>query len=630
MKAIQIILLSLIFSNAFSQEILEKEVKTKVNEVTVFLDGAQVVRNKLVNLPQGETVLKFVDLSPFIDAKSVHVKAEGEITVLSVNHQRNFLYKLQKSEELTNLEQQLDKLDEEIKIGKTYLEIIKEELAFLKENRAIGGKNEQLSVANLQQASEFYSNKLTSLKLKEIERSKTIRELTEKKKNIQQQIKTLTSKKDYPVGEILVKVNTKKANRYAFVMTYMVENAGWFPSYDIRAKNINEPVRLVYKANVKQDTKVDWTNVKLKFSSANPNVSGVAPELKTYYLNYNTLPPTYKIASNSVSGKVMGSNREALPGANIQVEGTTIGTIADVDGNYSITIPNGSNQLTYSFIGYQSQTLPVSGSVMNVALEEDYTELEEVVVVGYGTQTTEALTGSVAGVSLESPIRIRGASSLSKKKRSIPVPTVQVENQTTVDFEITMPYSIKSDNKNYSVDMVDYNLPVFYQYYCVPKIDDDAFLIANIINWEKYNLLEGEANIFFEGTYVGKTLLDVRFASDTLAISLGRDKKVSVSREKIDDFTDKQFIGNKKEETRAWKTTVKNNKNQAINMFVIDQVPVSTNNDIEVKVQDVSGGKQNDETGEVKWNFNLEPGMQKDFNLKFSVKYPKYRNLMIE
>src|SRR5690554_3651924 len=119
-----------------------------------------------------------------------------------------------------------------------------------------------------------------------------------------------------------------------------------------------------------------------------------------------------------------------------------------------------------------------------------------------------------------------------------------------------------------------YDLPAFYQYYCVPKIDKDAFLIANIVDWEKYNLLEGEANVFFEDTYVGKTLMDVRYASDTLEISLGRDKKVSVNREKIKDYTAKQFIGNKKEETRAWKTTVKNNKNQAINMIILDQVPV--------------------------------------------------------
>src|SRR5690554_7908233 len=99
MKTLNILLLSLIFSNVFSQEIIEKEIKTDVNEITVFLDGAQVVRKKAVDLTKGKTIIKFVNLSPFIDAKSVQVKAEGELTVLSVNHQQNFLDKLERSEE---------------------------------------------------------------------------------------------------------------------------------------------------------------------------------------------------------------------------------------------------------------------------------------------------------------------------------------------------------------------------------------------------------------------------------------------------------------------------------------------------------------------------------------------------
>lgn len=627
MKAINILLVSLIFSNVFSQEILEKEIKTDVNEVTVFLDGAQIVRKKTVDLIKGKSIIKFVNLSPFIDAKSVQVKAEGELTVLSVNHQQNYLDKLEKSAELTDLEKQLEIIEDKIKLENTYLSIIREELTFLQENRDIGGKNEQVSVTNLQQASDFYSNKLTSLKMKEIERNKTLKTLSEQKNDLQNQIKTLTSKKEYPTGEILVKVDAKNANKFSLELTYLVGNAGWFPSYDIRAKNINEPVQLIYKANVKQDTKVDWSNVKLKFSSADPNVSGVAPELQTYFLNYNTLPPTYKLTTNSVRGKVVDSNGEPLPGANVVVKGTTIGTVTDLDGNYSITIPNNSSQLTFSFIGFNSKTLPISNSVMNIALEEDLMQLEEVVVIGYGTQKKESLTGALqgraAGINVDKSIKIRGTSSLA-------VPTAQVENQTTVDFEINTPYTVKSDNKNYTVDMQFYDLPAFYQYYCVPKIDKDAFLIANIVDWEKYNLLEGEANVFFEDTYVGKTLMDVRYASDTLEISLGRDKKVSVNREKIKDFTNKQFIGNKKEETRAWKTTVKNNKTQSINMIILDQVPVSTIEEIEVFVQNNSGAKQDSETGEIKWEFELKPNDKKDFELRYSVKYPKYRNLIVE
>lgn len=633
MKTINIIILSLIFTNIFSQNILEKEVKTEVNEVTVFLDGAQIVRKAAVDLTKGITIIKFVNLSPFIDAKSLQIKAEGELTVLSVNHQQNYIDKIVKSSELIKIEKQLETIENNITLEHTYLSIIKEELAFLKENRNINGKNEQVNISNLQQTAEFYSNKLTALKMKEIERNKTLKSLIEQKSSFQNQIKTLSSKKEYPTSEILVKVETKQSNRYLLELNYMVGNAGWFPSYDIRAKNINEPVQLIYKANVKQDTKVDWSNVKLKFSSATPSISGVAPTLRTYFLNYNSLPPTYKLIQNSVRGRVIDNTGNPLPGANVMVEGTTIGTITDMNGNYSITVPDNSNQLNFSFIGFNSQILPITNPVMNITLQEDAIELQELVSISMSKNmdiyiaeedASNEFQRKATGVNTDkSDIKTRGTNSLA-------IPTAQVENQTTVDFEINTPYTVKSDNKNYTVDMEFYDLPAIYQYYCVPKIDKDAFLIASIIDWEKYNLLEGEANIFFENTYIGKTLIDVRYTTDTLEISLGRDKKVSVNREKNKDFTNKQFFGNKKEETRVWKTTVKNNKNQTINMIILDQVPVSTIEEIEVIVQNASGAKRNLETGEIKWEFKLKPNDNKEVELKYSVKYPKTKKLIVD
>jgi len=625
-----IILLCIWFGSAFSQEeIKEKEIKTVVSEVTVFIDGTQITREKTIDLTPGKTILKFVNLSPFIDAKSIQVKAEGDLTVLSVNHQQNFMDKTEKPQEMKALETRLKDLEDKIRTENTYLEVLKDEESFLQENRNIGGKNQATSVAGLREVADFYSTRLISIKMKEIERGKTLDELNRQKKDIENQLDTWSGKKEFPSGEIVVTVDAQKNTSASFGISYVVGNCGWFPSYDIRAKNIDEPVELIYKANVRQDTKIDWNNVKLRFSSADPNTSGVAPELKTYFLDFNTLPPVYNRSVTAVRGKVTGSNQEPLPGTSVVVRGTTIGTVTDQNGNYSITVPSNAGSLTVSFIGYQTKTLPISNSVMNVMLEEDNMELDEATVVAYGIQTkagSEALQGKTAGIS---PVtdklktRIRGTNSLA-------IPSVQTERQITVDFEIKIPYTVKSDNKSYAVDMENYNLPVTYQYYSVPKIDKNAFLIANIPDWEKYNLLEGEANTFFEGTFVGKTLLDINNASDTLQISLGQDKNVSVSREKVKDYTSRQFIGNKKEETRAWRTTVKNNKNQKINMIVLDQVPVSAAEEIEVDVQQTSGASLNHETGEVKWEFSLNPAEKKEFLLRYVVKYPKSKSLIIE
>jgi hypothetical protein len=626
MKSIFFLIALLNFSYAISQEIAEKELKTEVNEVTVFLDGAQISRKLNVNLKKGETILKFINLSPFIDARSIQVKALGEITVLSVNHQQNFLDKLEKPQEIINLETKLKNFDSKIRLENAHLAILKEELTFLRENRVIGGRNQEVSVNTLRETSTFYGSKLSSLILKEIELDKTLLELNREKQEIENQIRTMTSKKEFPSGEIIVKVNTKNDLNASFEITYIVSNAGWFPSYDIRAKNVNEPIELVYKANVRQDTKVDWKNVTLKFSSSEPNVSGVAPELKPYFLNYNIQPPTYHGQVNRVSGTVFDSNRDPLPGASVMVSGTTIGAATDINGNYSLTIPTNATNLMYSFIGFQSKTLPISSQIMNVVLEEDILALEEVMVTGYGgvrKGLAQSLQGRTAGVSVnDKNVRIGGASTTLQ--------TAQVENQTTVDFEISIPFTVNSDNKSYSVDMAVYELPAFYQYRSVPKIDRGAFLIANIVDWEKYSLLEGEANVFFEDTYVGKTILDVRYSSDTLQISLGRDKSISVHREKTKDLTSRRFIGNRKEEVRNWKTSVRNNKGQKINMIVYEQVPVSTNSEIEVNVQKNSGAKHNTENGEIKWEFTLEPSETKEFEIQYSVRFPRNRNLVVE
>jgi hypothetical protein len=627
MKALNLILFCLIFGNIFGQEITEKEIETNVSEVTVFIEGAQITRQKTVELAQGETVLKFNNLSPFIDAKSVQVKANGDITVLSVNHQQNFLEELEKSDEVKTIESKIKDIDSKIELEKTHLSIINEQLTFLKDNRVIGGKNSELSVANLKETSEFYSTQLTDLMLKKIERNKTVEKLNEQKISFENQLNTISSKKEFPMGEILVKVESKTKTSASIEISYLVENAGWYPSYDIRAKSINDPVEIIYKANVWQDTKIDWNNVKLKFSSSNPTTSGVAPELKTYYLDYNNFPPVYNTTINSISGQIVDKDEnQPLPGATVVVTGTTIGAVADINGNYSITVPQNSDELTFSFIGYEKQTLPITGSVINVKMVTESLALEEVVLTGSTSNNIiGALQGRVAGVAIRENNRIK-----SRDSESIAVPFQKTENQTTVDFEIKTPYSVKSDNKSYSVDMAVYQVPAYYQYYSVPKINSDAFLIANITDWEKYNLLEGEANIFFEETYMGKSLIDVRFASDTLQVSLGKDKNVSVSRKNLKDFTTRQFIGSKKEETKSWLTTIRNNKSQEINMIILDQVPISKLEEIEVNIQDLSGGKQNKETGEIKWEFTLKPSEEKDLNLKYSVKYPKYKSLIIE
>ncbi|MGV6846579.1 MAG: mucoidy inhibitor MuiA family protein [Lutibacter sp.] len=372
---------------------------------------------------------------------------------------------------------------------------------------------------------------------------------------------------------------------------------------------------------IKQNTKVDWKNVKLSLSTANPNKSGVAPVLKTYYLNYNVVPPQYNLQTNTITG-IVSDKQGPLPGVNVIVKGTTIGTSTDFDGKYSITIPNNANQLAFSYLGYETEFRNINNSIINVNMKESNAVLEEVVVTGYGKKKKnksllKALSGKVSGVS------IRGASSTNLQLE-------QIEKQTSVNFDIKIPYTINSDNKKFSINMANYNIAADYTYYSVPKINQNAYLMAKITNWEKYNLLEGEANIFFENTFIGKSILDVRYGKDSLKISLGIDKNVYLKRENNVKYESKKFIGSRKEELRNWKITIKNNKKEPIKMVVYDQIPISTNDEIKVELLNSSSGKYNVENGEIEWKLLLKPFESKELLLKYFVKYPKNKNLIVE
>ena len=222
-RSLFLVLIALIFSSGNAQEIRENKIKTTVSDVTVFLEDAQITRKKALVLQPGKTILKFHNLSPFIDAKSVQVHADGDVTILSVNHQQNFIDKLEKRKELLDLENKLQKIEDAIVLESTYLKILKEELAFLKENRNIGGSEKGLSVVNFKEAALFYGTKLKELKLKEIEIYKRLKSLKKEKLNTNKQIGTISGKKEFPNGEILVKVETTSVNTSNFELTYVVK-----------------------------------------------------------------------------------------------------------------------------------------------------------------------------------------------------------------------------------------------------------------------------------------------------------------------------------------------------------------------------------------------------------------------
>jgi uncharacterized protein (TIGR02231 family) len=198
-----------------------------------------------------------------------------------------------------------------------------------------------------------------------------------------------------------------------------------------------------------------------------------------------------------------------------------------------------------------------------------------------------------------------------------------LDKELNVSFDISIPYDVPNNGKEQSVVLKEFEVPAFYKFYAAPKLDNDAYLLAEVPEWEKLNLLAGEANIIFEGTYVGKSYIDPNATTDTLNLTLGRDKRVVVKKEKLTDFSSVKFIGNTKKQLFTYEITVRNNKKEKLQMLLKDQMPLSTNKDIEVEVLETAQASMNPDNGVLTWKVDLLPGETKKFRISYSVKYPK-------
>jgi len=636
MKKLIFILSSLFWLHqGFAQANTEKKVMSQIKDVTVFLDNAQVLRVKKLTIPKGESVFRFTGLSPFINPKSIQVSATGPLMILSVKHEQNLKDKSIRPPALVSLEKKYRVLKDQIAEAQTRLEITNDQIDLLQRNKNIGGKNQVLTASVLKSMTDYYAAKMSELKFKQLKQQKVLKQLHKDEKLLLKQIQKIANTKVYPSGEIVVKVSSDKVFSSNFKLTYNVSQANWFPSYDIRLNNIDHPLHLTYKANVKQGTQINWKKVLLGFSSSNPTQSNEIPHLVPYRLGYHSRPPVYGKHITKVSGTVTEAGTgQALPGVNVILKGTSIAAATDFDGNYQLVLPDVlSNTLVFSYVGYKSIEVPVSSPVINVKLEEGG-HLNEVVVeaagiknnydndeLGVSPKVKRALSGKVTGVKIHKS---------RKAERNKPIPLDRIDKQTSVNFKIKRPYTVPSNNQVKVVPIINYDIPADYEYITVPKIESNAFLTAHIKDWEQYNLLSGEANVFIDGTSVGKTLLDTGFANDTLQVSLGVDKWIHIDRKLDKKFTGRKFLGSKRTESRKWRIVIKNNKNQAVNIEVHDQVPVSDRSNVNVEIKTLSGGKLNTETGEVVWHLHLAPGKKKELVLYYVVKLPKYADMVIE
>jgi uncharacterized protein (TIGR02231 family) len=507
----------------------EKIVDSKISQVTVFLNQAQVNREVKTRLEAGRVSLIVTGLSAQLDPQSISVSGKGSYVILGISHRQNYLNEFNLPKALKVLKDSLGWYQREVALQQSQREILGKEEQMLLANQKIGGTNQNLTVAELKAMADFYRGRLGDIVQGRMKIDERVKKMNERIQQLNQQISSQNELYSRNTSEIVINVSADAATAAELEVSYVVANAGWVPVYDLRAINTKSPIQLAYKANVFQSTGEEWKNVKLKLSTANPSQGGVKPELYTWYLDF------YQPVWTAHDGRTAGVRIKSAAPAAAKAEDSEQLVAAEAVSDYVTTI-----------------------------------------------QTT-----------------------------------------LNTEFEISLPYTVSSAAKPTLVDIRNYEMKADYRYAVAPKLDNDAFLLARATGWEEFNLLPGEANIFFEGTFVAKSYIDPNSIKDTLAISLGRDKRIVVKREKLKDFTSRKTIGGSQRESYAWEISIRNTKGEPVRITVEDHIPVSQNKDIEVTLVDRGGAAYNINTGKLSWEITLQPNETKKLVYKFDVKYPK-------
>ena len=520
---------------------IERPVTSKIVAAKVYLSGAQITRTAAATLTPGGGTLVFTGLSQALDPQSIQVSGKGGFTILSVNHRVNYLTESPKKEEITDLQERIKKLEHDYNAERGLQQVWENEEQLLQKNSVVAGQQNGLTATQLQAVNDYMRERLKAVKTGWLAEQEKLTDIGNEADKLRQQLSQLQAQAPRPTSEIVVEIDAPATVNATFTLTYFASNAGWVPAYDLRASSVSEPVELLMKAQIVNNTGEDWDKVGLSLSSGDPTLGGVMPRLSTWVLDQPMMLETLDLER-----KRLTFSKDEVPAA----------------------VPQQADK----------------------ASGEDLQEVEA---------------------------RNEMANTM-------------VYRTTTFEFSIDAPFSVPADGIAHTVGVKTLSIPAGYRYYCTPKRDKDAFLYARTTGWEDLDLLPGDANVFFEGTYVGRSHLDLSRPQDTLEISLGRDKSVVVERVKRKGYSEKPIIGGKRTVTIGWDLNVKNNKSAEIELVIMDQVPISPRSEVEVKLEDDGGAVVDKDKGLLTWDLHIAPKATQKLGFTYSVKHPKDQPVVLE
>lgn len=624
MKIERFLLAGCFFLHSFAGMAAPVEANSKIKEVMVYATGAMVNRTVTANLKNGINEVKIPLLTPQLDQQSVQVgvKSSG-VTLVSIDYDVEVPNRKQISKEVVTLTKRSALLRDSIDMMIAKSSVLDRERELILKSNNIGGDN-GFTAPTLQGIASYVRKDLNDIINQQYDYQKRIQKCQEELTMNEQKMNLFYEKQMAPMSFLSVKLESSHAGNCELDLLYFVENAAWMPFYEARISRNDTKLHLVQKAYVSQATKEKWESVALSLSQNDPGMSNEKPELGKYEIpsgNYVGRNEHRKESGNPFV-KVIGVVRDSkgpLKGALITA-GEDRKTQSDENGYYELLVPDRST-VKYSFSGYGPATCLVYNcnnvAVKNVNMEVDKSNVVE-------TSASQKYSNYIMQNRVSQVKQGSGALGGSGTMMNIPQMVIRNHVEKTPGLN-----TIPDDGADHEVMVKDITVDAEYNYYAVPKLSKEVYLVASIPNWKKLDLLDGTVKLFLNNMYMGESFINARQTEDTLNLSIGKDKELAIERKDLRTYSSKNLIRTSDKVEREWMITVKNNKSTSAKITVEDQFPVSTESDIKVVLMDNGGAEVDEVEGRLTWKLQLKPGEKKELKFSYSVK-SKNRNITVD
>lgn len=604
MKAIQLTVLMLLIAsvsiNGYAND--KKTVKSKIKSATVFFQGAELTHSAVTDLTKGENDIFIEGLSPNIDKNTLKIKTTNGVIVTASEFSIDYLSENKSSgihtkkmqDSIAFCQKQMEQIRTDVKTTTNLLDILQKGT-----DKNVSGSEKGLGIDELIKTMDYYQLKASELQKKQLAYNEKINEYNSTILRLQKQLSQESVKNSKTSGVLKLTLASPAVTTCNLSISYYTAAASWTPFYAINIESTDKPIKIVAKSKVRQTTGLDWNKVKLTLSTSIPSNGKVAPLFRAWFLDFYRPEVQNRLSSKQLKLADMAS-----------------GLAMQNAYSYNLSVAEAQEESEEKTMLYIVDGVEVDAEY---AQSLDQSKIKDMKILTDAASTTDKY-GSRAS---------NGVVQITLKSNMDDF-IVHTENELNTIYNIDLPYSIPGNGKEQAIDLLTKETNAEYKYYCAPKLDMETYLLAEISNWQKLNLLSGEASVTYDGTYVGETYIDARSTHKKLTLTLGTDKRVIVKREKMQDYSSTKFLGNDTKQVFTYKLTVRNNQNKPVQITLKDQYPRSTHKNIEVELseKDTTPWSFNvEDLGVITWEHEIKAGEIKEYFISYSIKYPKNSRL---